>query len=128
VRFWRQHARELHQLAARREGIFYDTGFDLHSRRQFCSRFVHEVIEEATGVRVGEVETFSQLLAKQPDANVRFWRFWYFGHIPWSRETVTPASLLHSPALGIVFDGRVVFRDVHAGSGPEMTTGPGPQA
>jgi hypothetical protein len=30
--------------AKRRSGIFYDTGFDLHSRRQFCSRYVREVL------------------------------------------------------------------------------------
>lgn len=45
--------------AKRRAGILYDTGFDLHSRRQFCSR---------------------------------------------ERATVTPASLLQSPALQIVLD------------------------
>lgn len=43
----------------RRAGIFYDTGFNTHSRRQFCSRYVREVIHEATGIEVGEVETFS---------------------------------------------------------------------
>ena len=30
--------------------VFYDTGFNLESQRQFCSRFVREVIFEATGV------------------------------------------------------------------------------
>jgi hypothetical protein len=96
------------RAAARRSGILYDTGFDLHSRRQFCSRFVHEVLQEATGTQVGNVETFSELLAKQPDANVRFWQLWYFGRIPWSRQTVTPASLLRSEALSMVFDGWIV--------------------
>jgi hypothetical protein len=91
--------------AARRSGIVYDTGFDLRSRRQFCSRFVHEVLLEATGTAVGDVETFAQLLAMRPGANVRFWQLWYFGRIPWHRETVTPASLLRSPALALVFDG-----------------------
>src|SRR5262249_32212354 len=51
--------------ARRRNGILYDTGFDLHSRRQFCSRYVREVLHEATGKPVGEVETFSQLLARR---------------------------------------------------------------
>ena len=91
--------------ADRRAGILYDTGFNLHSRRQFCSRYVREVLIEATGQSVGEVETFSHLLASRPNANVGFWKAWYLGSIPWDRDTVTPASLLRSPALRTVFDG-----------------------
>jgi Permuted papain-like amidase enzyme, YaeF/YiiX, C92 family len=94
--------------AERRSGIFYDTGFDLHSRRQFCSRYVREVIKEATGIEVGEVETFAALLTRRPRTDLGFWRVWYFGQIPWQRETVTPASLLRSPALLPVFDGIAV--------------------
>ena len=91
--------------ATRRLGIFYDTGFDLHSRRAFCSRYVREVLAEATGYTVGEVETFAHLLASRPSANQIFWKVWYFGRIPWDRETVTPASLLRSPEVQAVFDG-----------------------
>ena len=91
-----------------RLGILYDTGFNLHSSRQFCSRFVREVLMEATGQQVGEVETFAHLLESQPNANVKFWKAWYLGGIPWNRETVTPASLLRSPALRTVFDGVAV--------------------
>jgi hypothetical protein len=91
----------------RRTGILYDTGFDLHSRRQFCSRFVREVLVEATGIQLGETENFSTLLARNPDADLGFWRLWYFGRIPWRRETVTPASLLRSPNVHIIFDGYV---------------------
>lgn len=90
--------------AERRRGVFYDTGFDLHSRRQFCSRYVREVVAEATGIRLGEVETFATLLSRQPRTELGFWRLWYFGQIPWQRETVTPASLLHSAELVPVFD------------------------
>jgi len=35
---------------------------------------------------------------------------YFFGSIPWNRETVTPASLLRSPALRTVFDGIVVAK------------------
>ncbi|SDI65004.1 Permuted papain-like amidase enzyme, YaeF/YiiX, C92 family [Paraburkholderia phenazinium] len=97
-----QHVRA---AAGRRMGVFYDTGFNLHSLRQFCSRYVREVIEEATGVRIGDIETFAALYSRRPQAELRFWRFWYFGHIPWKRQTVTPASLLRSPHLRCVFDG-----------------------
>jgi len=95
----------LFAAAQRRLGVFYDTGFDLRSGRQFCSRYAREVLAEATGVQVGEIETFATLLARRPEANLGFWRLWFFGRIPWSRETVTPASLLRSPELRTVFDG-----------------------
>jgi hypothetical protein len=98
------------EAAGKRAGIFYDTGFNLHSRRQFCSRYVREVLQEATGTQVGEVETFAQLLSRRPDTDLGFWRVWYFGSIPWQRETVTPASVLRSAQLRPVFDGVVTGR------------------
>jgi hypothetical protein len=91
--------------AAKREHVFYDTGFDLHSRRQFCSRYVREVLQEGAGIEVGAVENFQTLLAHSPGADVGFWRVWYFGSIPWMRETITPASVLRTPGLTTVFDG-----------------------
>ncbi|WP_081082350.1 YebB family permuted papain-like enzyme [Burkholderia diffusa] len=106
----------LSEAARRRSGIVYDTGFNLHSRGQFCSRFVREVLAEATEVHVGEVESFAHLLMRQPTASLGFWRLWYFGRIPWMRETVTPASLLRSPALQVFFDGNLDIecaRDSH---------------
>ncbi|TDR81545.1 YebB family permuted papain-like enzyme [Paludibacterium purpuratum] len=93
------------RAAQKRLGIFYDTGFDLHSKQQFCSRYVREVLDEATGTQVGQVETFSTLLARNPKTDLTFWRVWYLGNIPWQRETVTPASLLQSSKLHRVFDG-----------------------
>lgn len=98
-------ARRVASAAERRSGVFYDTGFNLHSTRQFCSRFVREVLQEAAGVVVGEVETFASLFAANPHANLGFWKSWFFGRIPWQRETVTPASLLRSTELTVVFDG-----------------------
>ena len=91
--------------AAQREHVFYDTGFDARSHRQFCSRYVREVLQQGAGVDVGRVETFRQLLASAPQAGTGFWRAWYFGSIPWERETVTPASVLHTPGLKTIFDG-----------------------
>lgn len=96
---------EVLAAATRRSGILYDTGFDLHSRREFCSRYAREVLAEASGRVVGEVETFAHLLASRPDVNQTFWKVWYFGRIPWNRETVTPASLLRSQEVRTVFDG-----------------------
>jgi|SRR6516225_9424398 hypothetical protein len=94
--------------AAQRERVFYDTGFDIHSDRQFCSRYVREVLQQGAGVNVGEVENFQTLLARSPQADIGFWRVWYVGSIPWQRETVTPASVMHSPGLMTVFDGVAV--------------------
>jgi Permuted papain-like amidase enzyme, YaeF/YiiX, C92 family len=100
-----QQKHSVTQAADKRSGVLYDTGFDLNSKRQFCSRFVREVLLEATGKAVGEVETFERLLSRNPDTRLGFWRVWYFGSIPWSRTTVTPASVLTSAETHVVFDG-----------------------
>jgi hypothetical protein len=97
----------LGEAIQKRLGVHYDTGFDLESRGQFCSRFVREVVSDATGIKLGEVERFEELLARDPSAQLGFWRLWYFGRIPWQRRTVTPASLLRSECLRPVFDGVV---------------------
>jgi hypothetical protein len=91
--------------ANRRLGTVYDAGFNLASHREFCSRFVRDVLGDATGIEVGEVESFRTLLSHNPDTGLWFWRVWFFGRIPWDRQTVTPASVLHSPSLTKVFDG-----------------------
>lgn len=98
----------LGQAARKRFGSLYDLGFDLHSSRQFCSKYVREVLAEASGELVGEPENFARLLARHPDTDQRFWKWWFHGNIPWQRETITPASQYESPKLSTVFDGRVV--------------------
>lgn len=97
----------LKNAADHRLGTFYDTGFNIGSRRQFCSRFVREVINEATNIQLGKVETFASLLQDNADPNLAFWRLWYFGRIPWQRRTVTPASLLRSPDVRVIFDSQL---------------------
>jgi len=93
--------------ANERAWILYDTGFNLNSKRQFCSRYVHEVLNEATGINVGKVENFTTLLKNNPKTDLKFWTIWYFGNIPWDRNTITPASLLHSKQMTTLFDGKV---------------------
>ncbi|WP_321886753.1 YebB family permuted papain-like enzyme [Paraburkholderia bannensis] len=100
-----QHA-AIRRAARKRIGVFYDTGFNLRSSRQFCSRFVREVLAEAMGVEIGRVQTFDELYAQQPQARLMFWKLWFFGRIPWERETVTPASLLESAMVRVVMEGR----------------------
>ncbi len=97
--------------AWRRLGRLYHLGFDLDSRRQFCSKFVHEVYLEALDIRLGRTETFQELISARPETSTRFWRLWFFGFIPWERRTITPASEyadpqlvtvhLHAPAAGL---------------------------
>jgi len=103
-----EEIRRLQRAAGCRLGRIYDTGFNLRSsRRQFCSRFVRETLQESTGVVVGEVTTFRELLERRPGIDLRLWKVWYFGRIPWERATVTPESLYGSPSLKVVFDGTV---------------------
>jgi len=104
-----QQQHKLKDAVAARRGIMYDSGFDLHSNRQFCSRYVREVLDEAVGVKLGKVENFSTLLQHNPQADQTFWKVWYFGNIPWQRETVTPASLLKDGKMRVVFDGNAVM-------------------
>lgn len=100
-----QQQLKLRKSVDAKRGILYDTGFDLSSKKQFCSRYVREVVDEATGVQLGEVEDFSNLLKRNPQADQEFWKIWYFGSIPWQRKTVTPASLLQDGRMRVVFDG-----------------------
>ena len=104
-----EEAARLRRSMRRRLGRLYDTGFDLRSRRQFCSRFVREVLQESTGEAIGEVQTFRELLERNPAADLRLWKMWYFGRIPWDRTTVTPESLYTSHSLRTVFDGTVAL-------------------
>lgn len=104
--------------AQQRIGVRYDTGFDVNGSGQFCSKFVREVMAEATGHALGEVVAFRQLLAMNPDVNLRFWKVWYFGRIPWDRQTVSPASILHSPLLYAVFDGQVLHDNLRSAPAP----------
>lgn len=82
----------------------YHTGFNYDSSRQFCSKFVFDIYREALGIHVGCVETFGQLLKNNPEAGLRFWRFWFLGFIPWERKTVTPASIWQHLALERIYD------------------------
>ncbi|MFT3735139.1 MAG: YebB family permuted papain-like enzyme [Rhodocyclaceae bacterium] len=94
----------LQAAVSARLGTLYHTGFALHSRRQFCSKFVFEVLREACGQQIGEIETFATLLGRNPQTSLAFWRLWFFGRIPWLRETITPGSQLACPRLQTVFE------------------------
>ncbi|BBB26202.1 YiiX/YebB-like N1pC/P60 family cysteine hydrolase [Amphritea japonica] len=91
------------KLADSLSSKLYHLGFDFNSKRQFCSKFVHLVYQDALGIKLGKVETLRQLLNDNPQASVRFWRCWFFGFIPWKRQTLTPASQLKDPQLDTIF-------------------------
>ena len=102
-----QQAR-LREAVDARLGVFYDTGFNLASTRQFCSRFVREVLADATGVIYGDEQRFADLLTANPQADQSFWKLWYFGRIPWQRVTVTPESMRRDRRLQTVFEGHAL--------------------
>ena len=95
---------DLRLSAGLRMGIRYDLGFNYDSPRLYCSKFVRQVYQEATGYNVGRLETFQQLLDNNPRAPLGFWRVWYFGFIPWDRRCVTTTSQLKSREFVPVFD------------------------
>ncbi|HAT1681630.1 TPA: YebB family permuted papain-like enzyme [Klebsiella oxytoca] len=84
----------------------YHTGFSYDSSRQFCSKFVSDICHDALSVRVGKIETFGELLSQNPDSGLTFWKCWFLGSVPWSRRTITPASLWRDPNLVRIYDSR----------------------
>jgi hypothetical protein len=96
--------RKLKAQADRRMGKLYHLGFDFDSRLQFCSKFVHEIYRDALGVEIGTVQTFRELLQRNPESPLKFWKAWFLGRIPWDRRTLTPASQYESPLLRTVYD------------------------
>ncbi|BBB26201.1 YiiX/YebB-like N1pC/P60 family cysteine hydrolase [Amphritea japonica] len=91
------------QLTERQIGRLYHPGFKLDSERQFCSKLVYSIYKEAIGIQLGKILTIEQLLNENPQASSALWRFWYFGTIPWQRQTLTPASQLKDQQLQTVF-------------------------
>jgi|SRR5579864_8772525 len=97
---------KLQAEARQRLRKMYHLGFDFDSRLQFCPKFVFEVYRDALGVDIGAVETFRDLLNKQPDSPKAFWKIWFLGQIPWDRRTVTPESQYRSELLEVVCENR----------------------
>jgi hypothetical protein len=102
-----EQKRAMLKFADSQMGKPYSLGFDLESRKTFCSKFVHDAVYESTHQSIGEIETFDHLLHQNPGAPLWFWRAWFFGSIPWHRTTITPASELESPLLRVVVQSHV---------------------
>lgn len=99
-----QQVEALRQACDERMGKLYHLGFHYLSKRQFCSKFVHEVYLSALGVELGKLESFQTLLHSNPDTPLWFWRLWFLGRVPWARLTVTPASQLRCEQLETVWE------------------------
>ena len=78
------------------------------------TKAIKEELAEAGNARVG-IGFILWALERNPAADLRLWKMWYFGRIPWNRTTVTPESLYTSRSLRIVFDGTVAL---HRGGPP----------
>ena len=97
-------ARALRREAERHLGKLYHLGFDLDSRRQFCSKLVYQSYLDAVGIEVGRVETARDLVTANPQESLTFWRLWFLGRIPWSRRVITPQSQYEDPNFYTVFE------------------------
>jgi sterol desaturase/sphingolipid hydroxylase (fatty acid hydroxylase superfamily) len=89
------------------DGLFhkiYNFGFDFDSPRYFCSKFVY-VVYKSIGIEVGTLQTFNELFQVNPQTETSFWKFWFFGSIPWERRTVTPASQLNDSQFVTILSG-----------------------
>jgi hypothetical protein len=86
-------------------GRVYHTGFDYDSKtRMYCSKFVYDIYIEALGIEIGYIETFADLIRKNPDPElIKFWDKWFLGKIPEHRRVVTPASQLEDNDLEMIF-------------------------
>lgn len=93
----------LRNACDKRMGRWYDFGFNYDSPRLFCSKFVFDVYREAINIEVGSLQSFEDLFRPDTNQSLWFWRMWFFGEIPWSRRTVTPASQLSASSLICVF-------------------------
>lgn len=94
----------IQESADSRMNKLYHFGFNFNSKRQYCSKFVYEVFKEALDKEIGQLESFRELLNKNPTLSKTFWQLWFFGFIPWKRKTVTPASQYESQMLETVYE------------------------
>lgn len=95
--------------ARKRLGVDYDLGFNLDSKKQFCSKYVSEIFEAVFGSMVGQIEKFGELMDRleghpKEQGDLLFWNAYFFGHIPKERRTISPHSQLHDPQFFTVIE------------------------
>lgn len=99
-----QDIQALRRECDKQMGRFYHLGFRYESKRLFCSKLVYDAFANALAIEIGKLETFAELLHKQPNTQLWFWRLWFFGRIPWQRVTVSPASQMLCEKLTTVYE------------------------
>jgi hypothetical protein len=108
----RAEEQRLRESAEKRMHIRYDLWFDLDSRKStFCSKFVNDVFKEALGIEIGRIESLQELLSNIANSSSRakdlkFWKAWFLGRIPWKQRTLSPQSQLDDRHFRIWFDSR----------------------
>ena len=73
-------------------GRWWRPDFKDESERRFGSKFVHEVYRQALGIDLAEVETFSELLRRDPQESPGLWKRGLLGFIAWRRKVAMPAG------------------------------------
>lgn len=73
-------------------GKRYDFGFNYHSKRMFCSKYVYDAYLQVCDIKVGELERVETLMEHCPSEDIAFWRLWFCGLIPKRNYTITPHS------------------------------------
>ncbi|OFZ51718.1 MAG: hypothetical protein A2428_14155 [Bdellovibrionales bacterium RIFOXYC1_FULL_54_43] len=95
--------------ALARVGVLYDLKFNFDTKRQYCSKFVHEVFKFALNVELGIIETLGELHERAKtsptyDDDMTFWKIYFTGEIPDEQRIITPESLYRDDQLISVFD------------------------
>ncbi|HLD99100.1 MAG TPA: YiiX/YebB-like N1pC/P60 family cysteine hydrolase [Bdellovibrionota bacterium] len=95
--------------ALARVGVLYDLKFNFDTKRQYCSKFVHEIFKSALNVELGIIETLGELHERAKasptyDDDVTFWKIYFTGEIPDDQRIITPESLYRDDQLITVFD------------------------
>lgn len=104
--------KQMQESAERRLKKRYDLWFNYDSRKStFCSKFVDAVFKESIGIDVGSIEALDRLFKNIENSatavgDVKFWKTWFFGRIPWKQRTLSPQSQLEDPDFHVWFDSK----------------------
>lgn len=99
--------RVMKMAATRQLGLSYDQGFDYSdSKTSFCSKYVYNTYLAAQ-IQMGNLQTFQQVFDENPEMDLSFWKFWFFGKIPYDRVTISPAIQIRDLKFHSVFKHNV---------------------
>jgi hypothetical protein len=90
----------------------YDLWFNYDSTKTtFCSKFVDVIFRESLGLPVGKIEPLETLFKNieggaGASGDLRFWKAWFLGSIPWKQRTLSPQSQFDDPNFHVWFDSK----------------------